>query len=75
MKEKEDIPHVRETKRTVRVPVHIGNGRFDTISLPKILPEKGLFQMIDEYIQGSYGPEWVYVPVKRIRLSFKKDER
>jgi len=73
MKEKEDIPHVRETKRTVRVPVHIGNGRYDTISLPKILPEKGLFKMIDEYIQGSYGPEWVYVPVKRIRDSHEKN--
>ncbi len=75
MKEKEDIPHVRETKRTVRVPVHIGNGKFDTASLPKILPEKGLFEMVQEYLESSYGYEWVYVPVKRIRLNFEKDER
>ena len=75
MKKKEDIPHVRETKRTIRVPVHIGNGKFDTASLPKILPEKGLFKMVQEYIENSYGYEWVYVPIKRIRLSFKKDER
>ena len=75
MKEKEDIPHVRETSRTVRVPVHIGNGRFDTVSLPKILPEKGLFQMVQEYVENSYSHEWVYVTVKSIRLSFEKDER
>jgi hypothetical protein len=75
MKEKEDIPHVRETKRTIRVPVHIGNGRFDTVSLPKILPESGLFRLVQEYISNSYTPEWVYVPIKRIKLSFEKDER
>ena len=75
MKEKEDIPHVRETRRTVRVPVHIGGGRFDTVSLPKILPEKGLFKMVQEYVENSYSYEWVYVPVKRIRLSLEEDER
>ena len=75
MKEKEDIPYVRETRRTVRVPVHIGNGRFDTVSLPKILPENGLFQMVQEYVENSYSYEWVYIPVKRIRLHFEKDER
>ena len=74
MKEKEDIPHVRETRRTIRVPVHIGNRKFDTVSLPKIVPEDGLFNMVQEYIENSYVPEWVYVPIKRIRLHFENEE-
>jgi len=70
VEKREDIPQIRETRRTIRVPVHIGNGSFDTVSLPKILPESGLFRLVQEYISNSYTPEWVYIPVERIRLHF-----
>jgi hypothetical protein len=67
IKTKDRIPPIVETEDYIRVPIYAGHDTFDVATLPKAATEEEIFLMIQEVIKDATD-EWVYVPLKRMRL-------
>lgn len=67
IKPKDRIPPIVETKDYIRVPIYAGHDTFDVATLPKAATEEEIFLMIQEVIKDATD-EWVYVPLKRMRM-------